>query len=284
MARRHSWEADRTEMNINLITARLMIILFVVALSALNIKNYGNPIEKYIAGKSADKYLSENYPDIYEQVLGANSGRAHHLDDGTWCVHYYARENGEYMLADTTLLQFDIVTDKKGKILRNGYEEYYLKGGSLYDKYSWDYYYNMIQFADEYFRDADIFYPLVIDSYNVDHNTAFTTKSTRQTVYYGEYLDPEKEYDINSLAAKYGNIDLWLRTESCTRDEYSAFVQKLRKLLDENNMAYSTMHVYMYVKTGEISVYEVIVTYDDMHSKNPDVVIKNKLFRINSNN
>ena len=238
-----------------------------------------NPVTTSKVEKRGKAYLDANYPGLYEQVKTRNSGTANQMQDGNWSIHYFQREDNSNRFSGYTNLSFNIVFDNELNIIVDGYKDYYLKGGTVYNNHSSRFYYNV----------RDILYPsydnkpIPLDGDFVEKLYDYDLEDTRfyeagdYTSYTGDYFDPDMEYDQREMEAKYGRIDIKMAVENGTYDDYVQAVKSVVRKLDENNQQYNSLHLYMYFRDNEIFFCDADFTKEQIDA-GLDSLIENESF------
>lgn len=238
-----------------------------------------NPVTTSKAEKRGKAYLETNYPGLYEQVKTQNSGNANQLQDGNWSIHYFQREKNNDMFSKYTNLSFTLVFDNELNIVSDGYKEFYLKGGTVYDNHSSQFYRNVWDILYPSYNNK----PIPLDGDFVEKLYDYDLEDTKfyeagdYTCYTGDYFDPTMEYDQREMEAKYGRIDIKMAIENGTYDDYVQAVKAVVKKLDENNQQYNSLHLYMYFRDNEIFFCDADFTKEQIDA-NLDSLIENESF------
>ncbi len=239
----------------------------------------GNRISAAKIEKRGKAYLEENYPGLYEKVHNDNSGTAYQQQDGNWSVHYFQREDNSNRFSPTTNLYFNLIIDKDLNVIVDGYQEYYLKGGSVYSEHANDFYRTIYNLLGPPYRDQPLQlkgdYQQRLDDYDFEQSGFY--EAGDGLIYTGDYLDPEKEYDVNELYAKYGCADLKFFMESGGYEDYKEVVKSAAETLKQNNMHYNTMHIYMWFRDSDIIFCDGTFTMEQLNT-DVETAIKDSTF------
>lgn len=239
----------------------------------------GNPITAGKVEKRGKAYLEENYPGVYEQVNTQNSGTAYQQQDGTWRINYFSRVDNNNMFSGPGKVSFDLVFDENLNLVTDGYQEYYLKGGSIYSNYSMDFYRRVYDVLREPFGGDSLRikgnYQERLDDYDFEQSGFY--EAGNSLIYTGDYLDPEKEYEANELYAKYGCADLKFYMESGGYEDYKEVVKSAAETMKQNNMHYNTMHIYMWFRDSDIIFCEGTFTMEQLNT-DVETAIKDNTF------
>lgn len=212
-----------------------------------------NPVTENKVEKRGQAYLEENYPGLYEQVKTQNSGNAYENQDGNWVVQYFSREKNNDMFSKI-LFSFSLVFDKDLNLITDGYQEYYLKGGSVYSDYSTQFYRDVHKLIYPRYKNQ----PLPIEGKfnerldDYDFEDSWFYEAGDGIVYTGDYLDPSAEHDRQELYAKYGHINLKFFMETGGYEDYAEVTNAVLDILEENDMNYHSMRIYMWFRESDI--------------------------------
>ena len=237
----------------------------------------GNRISASKIEERGKVYLEENYPGVYEQVKTQNSGTAYQQQDGTWSLYYFGREKPDDMFSPQTNLSFNLIIDNELNVIADGYRDYYLKGGSVYSEYSYGFYRDIYGVLGSPYKNQPIQingkYLERLERYDFEGTGFYDAGDT--TVYTGDYLDPEKEYDANELYTKYGCADLKFYMESGDYRDYEEMVKSALSILKANNISYNTIHFYMWFRDSDVIFCDGTYTMEQLNTNINDTLKDN---------
>lgn len=204
----------------------------------------GNPISQMLAEHSADRYLSENFPDTdyYIEKVGYSFKTA----------NYYAQVRSETSI-DT---QFTLYIDMWGSVYWDTYDsmrsgsitarrldqEYRALTDQIFESPSYPYKSDTI--SDIYFGTLEIYPREAIDDPNA---TDIPDWSLVQ-----EELILDKLYDIRELGAQAGHLIVYVDTDTLTAENAAGILLEIRKIFDEAGIPFRAIDLTLrYPRTTE---------------------------------
>lgn len=195
---------------------RILIVLAVLlALGAAWIGNafLGNPVSAFLVRRNARAYIQETYPQLDLRLEDAR----------------YSFKNGSYhafIVSDTSRdTHFTLYYDGLGRLFADTYEDRVTSG------------WNTIRRLDDAYRQIT---DPVLEALPYDVHIAFgELRHFFKEEEVPDYpaialteLEPDKEYDITELGARYGHLVIYLTTEDCSAGFAAKLLPQLRVHLE----------------------------------------------------
>lgn len=194
---------------IALCCAVVLTILVFIFSNAVN----GNPISKYIATKSAETYLKENFGDTDFVLERLN----------------YSFKSGNYLAyiksPSSVDSNFSIYIDDIGNIERSSYQNDVLDGGNTFMRCMYGY----GDLVNTVFESIDFPYES-----GIAYGQIYYTEDESDERYFKLTLD--QEFDYVDLGKKYGKLTLYVESEEITLEKASEILLNLREIFDEKEV------------------------------------------------
>lgn len=210
----------------------LKAIVFVLIAVILWIANgfFGNPVSKFIANKSAERYVGKTYPEMDLELEQAK----------------YNFKSGEYnvpiKLADSIDTRFSIDISLIGKIKRDSYEDYVLSGFNTWERINRDY----KSMAEEIFESKDFIYKSDI------HYGEIKIKETKSKNLFGpiyglkpEELERDKIYDTREIGREAGHLVVDVENEDLNPERASEILIDIKKIFDKKDLPFHSIDLSM---------------------------------------
>ncbi len=258
---------------------------------------YTNPtLRQARAEKGADKYLAANYRSIYRQVEpGAESSPVNYYvvqpeTTGKWIEGWWMY----YVNPDDKFMYFSIVTDNNGKVYFDGCGEHYLKGGTIYDWYEYEYGKTILAVMKEGFGVENMEYD-DIRKENMDGSVRFiagfdvpVNQNLRRpydpmlelagyTGHDGPVLDVTKEYAPWELFSEYGRIFIAFTDdkggyENGAEERYERYLQ-VKEWVEKYDIPFKTIMVGKDFDEGLFFHYDEFFDYEFTSDKWSNYVV-----------
>ena len=223
-----------------------------ICVSFLYIK--GNPFTKNKIDKIADSYVQQTYPEIWKKcnretdayfindiLLFDPETEKYSLDDGKWYVYYSSEED--------SFLRFNLCFSRKGELVYDGCKEYYLLGGTIYEKLSDEYRSYVLGIHQDIYNNgmpkSGISLASLLNGTNAEAHFVNVHHRGHDSEYTGPELDITKKYPMEELAAEYGHIDFnyEVEAEDRTMETLCELRTEMRDIIDNYNIPVKTVTV-----------------------------------------
>lgn len=185
---------------------------------------FGNPVSKILCRNSAEKYVSENYPDCHIENVGYN------FKDG----RYFANIQKEGSV-DTN---FFVYTDWLGNIKYDSYESYVTSGHNTVNRMMMEY----RDLLEDAVRQEDVDYTIDIlygDILNDYYGKEFHNLNEYNAAYMPrEEIILDKQYDYSDIGYKYGYVCLYAEDADVSVSRATEILLDLKSRLDEQNLGF----------------------------------------------
>ena len=185
---------------------------------------FGNPVSKLLMKNSAEKYVSENYPDCHIENVGYN------FKDG----RYFANIQKEGSM-DTN---FFVYADWLGNISYDSYESYVTSGHNTVNRMMMEYR-DLLENAVPQ-QDVDytfnIFYGDILNDY---YGKEFHNLNAYNAAYMPrEEIILDKQYDYSEIGYKYGYVCLYAEDADISASRAAEILLDLKSRLDSQNLGF----------------------------------------------
>lgn len=198
------------------------LILFAFSLN-------GNPVSYFLVTNNAKKYVAENYPG-YE--AGAP---AYNFKFGNYAVEI-TKPNSEdcHFMADFGL---------DGKVLRDNYESSIEKGFNTAARLNMRYreLVDTVLESPSYPFETDIGFGDLISHDDETHDFALESST----------LTPDGIYDLNALAAEYGALTIYVKTEDVSPEKAAEILRELDALMTQGGVTFRAINLSLTANDGE---------------------------------
>ena len=184
----------------------------------------GNPVSKWLAARTAEKHLEKVYGDTDFEIerLGFN------FKDTDYYAHIMSPSSEDS--------SFSLRIDMLGRLRWDTYESRVLSGNNTADRLYMEY----RELADTVFESP--YYPFTSFITYGDLRVAFNVPEGVEPSAVG-YLMPEKlvldkKYDIRELAAKAGNLVVYVEDDVVTVERAAEVLLELKTLFDTENVPF----------------------------------------------
>lgn len=211
------------------LTAFIMIVGLVVFSTAL----IGNPVSKWLATKSAEEYLTEQFPDTDYYIES--------VDFSFKDTCYYSKVKSP----SSEDSSFTIAHAMDGKILYDYYEYCVLFKGNTADRINKEY----RELVDSVLESSS--YPYITDICFGDLRIGdYKEVVPDEAVQYIQYpdagidftqLELDKVYDIPELGVKYGHLVLYLCDDTVTVERAAEMLLETKRLMDAAGVTFDTV-------------------------------------------
>lgn len=223
----------------------IYVILPLTLAAAVLFYNLDNPFSRRKAQQALDNYIASEYTtelDIFQkQDSLATISEGGLLGNKIVAYSYY------FTQPEKGWGGFTISADTDGNIVYDGYKQWYLTGGTVYQRFNDEYTgstYNLqkqlyaLGIENEIFSMLD---ELELSAY-IEHNETYDGYGP---VMVYPVLDPNEEYDVNRLAKEYGHISVYLKTATDGTEDYLKYAQFIRDWLVTTDTAYNEITIFM---------------------------------------
>lgn len=197
---------------IALIFAVVLILFLIYIANGL----VGNPISKYLAVKSAEKYVAQTYRDT-DFILGEVT---HDFKTGG----YYARVTSPS--SEDTHFSFEL--DQLGEVKHDYYESRVLSGWNTWERLNTSYQ----ELVDTVFSSSDFPYESEIDYGMIERYD----DSQKEIGINMSSLELDQEFDLTQIGKAYGEIVFYAQSEEISVEKASEVLLDITRILDENSV------------------------------------------------
>lgn len=160
--------------------------------------------------------------------------------DGIWFV-YYSDPNDEF-------LRFYLCYNRKGDLIFDSYEEYYLKGATIYEYYSNMYREYFVNIHDEIYDSSKcVTWTSATSIFSYTHGEAYFKDYSPigNEPYNGPILDINKEYTMEDLANEYGCLQFIYKVDDEDKTAKDIYEKRLeiRNIIDEYNIPFKEINI-----------------------------------------
>lgn len=152
------------------------------------------------------------------------------------------------------MMHFQLMYDRNGNLIYDGYTDHYLKGGTIYMHLSSEYSTQVRKLFNDTFRNDSGATGVTISSIINSTSAAayFENDSTGGWENYaGPVLDIEKEYTVQDLAAEYGCIEFhFAEDKEQTKENLYQRLLQSKELLAENEIPFSKFSITYKIGNG----------------------------------
>src|SRR5690625_869695 len=239
----------------------LLVIAFIVVIGVLLRGNgiHGDPISKYIAKNTANKYLDEHYHDKDFEVEDV----FYNFKDG----YYHAR-----IVSPTSIDSHFELSISGDQVVIDNYENSVLSGWNTWERID-NVYREMV---DEVFSAPDFPLESGIDFGTIEIYEEYASDDPFAPEYGVTLseLELDKAYDIKQLAKTKGHIIYYAQDEDITYERASELLLILKDKLDEVDIPFYAVDFILEkprdddgVQSDDLSIHTLHFLYDDIYEK-----------------
>lgn len=255
-----------------------IIVATILVLGILFVANslVGNPISKMLVKNNAEEYINEKYKD-----LNLNKEVAYDFKFG----NYYVKLSSDKVKD----LHFTLYYNKRGKLLRDDYENNITDGWNVISRLYGDYEKETNKVFEK-LKESSLFSscdPYHTSSYLISKMEMEDRKSELKDFgggIDGKSLELDKEYDMNEIGSMGGVIDVAVSfadgNESYERGAEA--LKEIKRVFDEQNMGFYYINFGIYNSEGNYAYIIEFLPYSEIESDNLEEIIKDNC-KINPN-
>ncbi len=254
----------------------LKTVLIVVAVAVVGVAVwfingfFGNPVSKYLAEKSAQEYLDENFADTDYEIEDA------------FYDFKMTGYNVNIISPSSADSGFTIRTGLDGKISYDTYEDDVINKQNTANRVGNEYREAVDKiFGDDSFPyESDICFgdiEFVQDSYADNHDVPDYAIITND-------LELDKEYDLKDMGSKAGHIVVYVQSETVTEEKLAEILLTIKDLFDKNGVRFYLIDCVLEYPKAEDSTQkndERIEVKDFLYS---DIYEENMVQRVSDDN
>jgi len=201
------------------------IVAFILIAGILWVANglIGNPISKFLANRSAKKYIAETYPEMGLEIAKANFN----FKDGEYAV---------FVESPTSIdTHFSLSITQAGRVRWDSYESSVVEKSNTYSRVNMSY----RKMVDEIFESEDFPYESDIDfgSLKIKEDGSYESFGP----IYGinrEELELDKIYDIKELGKTAGELVLYIDQEQINAKKASEILLNIKEIFDTKDIPF----------------------------------------------
>ena len=240
----------------------------------------GNPLIGMKLDKETDRYLQENYPEVWQEIERTtdayfiknfnflpdsvmnykNNDYKSLYTDGGWWIYYSNKE--------TPYMRFTMVYNRDGNLVYDGCKDRYLTGGAIYTHFSDIYRNYIVDIYDEVYNNglpkSGITLSAVLGDDSAEAWFIDSPNKMDCEDYIGPVLDIAQEYTMEELAEQYGEIVFTYRNDEKTIDQLYKRRLEVAAVLKEYDVPYKKVRITFGVFEGVYDLTEELLYSDDL--------------------
>lgn len=239
--------------------------------------NARNPFKIDDMNEKALLYIQQNYPQVREKVeihgdpyftSALSTDEDMPWWDGRWHIHLRCPSDD--------LLHFYIILDRKGDVVFDGYKDFYLPSGTVYEKFSWEYEIYFSRIFEKYYSDEDKG-KFIITGFNNAQGVAGFGDG-----HYSQYdrfdidgIDASNTYTMEQLAAQHGWLQFTFNDDEPTAENMVKRLEEARIIISKNSIPCKSVRIWL-GKTATMQTDNI----DEFMNSDPQQYVKENMVNI----